>query len=255
MIQRDSLEDLHDTMPGVQSDELHEPRRRRAARQYQHAPLPQLPAGDPGGTVPGRLALEQNGQHQPPIEPRPDEIARFRFPRKLFGAHPGEVQRVLLEIAATLDRTHAALAREVLERRTLEKSLEAASTTVQDLQQQLLAAKAELTACQDRERALTREFLDAKAEPSRSRPTADGQADELVRVAGQTANAILATARASALDVLRSARAAAQAITQSVDVVIVIDGQAQRKRGLLNLRGAAGDISAQGTRGGEIPAP
>lgn len=255
MIQRDSLGELHDTMPGGQNDELHETRRRRAAGQYQHAPLPQLAAGDPGRTVPGRLAPEPTGHPQPPVEPRPDEIARFRFSRKLFGAHPGEVQRVLLEIGATLDRTHVALAREVLERRTLQKSLEAASTTVQDLQQQLLAAKAELTTCQDRERALTRELLDAKAEPSRSRPTADGLADELIRVAGQTANTILATARASALDVLRSARAAAQTITQSVDVVIVIDGQAQRKRGLLNLRAAAGDISAQGTRGGEIPPP
>lgn len=223
MLKRNSLGELRDTMRTVvPNDHLHETARRRVIRRYPRAPLHQPPA-DAAGAVSGKSPAKQNGQQELQMDPRPDEIARFRFSRRFFGAHPGEVQRALLEVAATLDRSQVALARETLERRTLEKSLEAASTTVRALQQQLMAARTELSACHDRERALARELVVATAEQSRSRQVTESQPDEIVRVAGQAADLLMANARAAALEVLLSARAAAQAITRSMDVVIVIN--------------------------------
>jgi hypothetical protein len=108
-------------------------------------------------------------------EPRPDQIALRRFSWKLLGAHPAEVRRALLESAAALDRSRAAHAQALLDCRALERSLGEASTTIQELQRHLTAAKAELI--------------------------------------------IMETAGTAALEVLRSARATAQAIRRSVDAV------------------------------------
>jgi hypothetical protein len=91
-----------------------------------------LPAGRDGKQRPRR------------ISPRPDEIATRRFSRKLWGAHPRQVQRELLELAAALERSRAAQAREMLEQHALEKSVQATSAAIQDLQQQLSAARGEL---------------------------------------------------------------------------------------------------------------
>ena len=67
-----------------------------------------------------------------------------RFPWRLFGAHRGEVREALLEIAAALDRSRTAHTRELLEHRALRKSLGETSARIQELQRQLIAAKAEL---------------------------------------------------------------------------------------------------------------
>jgi hypothetical protein len=93
----------------------------------------------------GVLRAAQNGRpRRLPMEPRPDEIARRRFRWRLFGAHRGEVRHALLEMAAALDRSRTAQTWELLEQRALRRSLGEASTTIRALQQQLMAAKAEL---------------------------------------------------------------------------------------------------------------
>lgn len=81
----------------------------------------------------------------------------------------------MLEFAAAVERSRAAHSHEILQHRELERALEDASSTIEELQQQLRAAKAEL---------MTME-----------------------------------TASMAALDVLRSARGAAQTIRRSIDVV------------------------------------
>jgi hypothetical protein len=90
------------------------------------------------------VAGPNQGQRPLQPDPRPDEIATRRFSRTLWGPAPGEVRRELLAIAAALDRSRAEHTRELLGRRALEGSLEAASTMIQDLHRALRAAKAEL---------------------------------------------------------------------------------------------------------------
>ncbi len=170
------------------------------------------------------MTAEEGGQ-QSQIEPRPEEIAALRFSRRLFGVHPGEVRGALLEIAAALDRSQSVLAGEILERRALERSLEAASNTIQKLQQQLMAAQVEIRAGQDREHALAREVLGATEVHARSRQVNGAQVDEIMGVAREAASTIIETARMAALEVLRTARAAAQAISRSADAALVIDGR------------------------------
>ncbi len=171
------------------------------------------------------LTAKQTGHQQSQMEPRPEEIATRRFSRKFFGVHPGEVRGALLEVAAALDRSQSALAHEISERRALERSLEAASVTIQELQQQVMTAKAELRAGQDREGALARELLAATEVRSRPRQANGAQADEIMGFARQAANTIMENARTAALEVLRAARTAAQAISHPVDVVLVIGGR------------------------------
>src|SRR5262245_44635094 len=140
------------------------------------------------------LTAEQTGHQQFQMEPRPEEIATRRFSRRLFGIHPGEVRGTLLEIAAALDRSQSALAREILERRALERSLEAASTTIQELQQQVMTAKAELHASQDRESALARQPLTATTDQSRPPLPSAAHADEVMGIARLAASTIMDTA-------------------------------------------------------------
>ncbi len=177
-----------------------------------------------------RMAMAERGT--PPqrlqMEPRPDEIATLRFSRKFFGVHPGEVRRALLEIAAALDRNRAAHTREMLEYLALEKSLGAATSTIQDLQQQLMAAKAELRACQDRERMLTRELLTGQGVQQRLGQVAETQPKDIVIAAQHMANTIMQTARTAALDVLHSARTAAQTMKRATDVDPVADANVPR---------------------------
>ena len=174
-----------------------------------HVPEPTV--GGSADAVAAMMMADPNSPRQPQTGPRPDEIAALRFSWKFFGAHPGEVRRALSEVAAALDRTRAALAQQILENRTLERSLQSASTTIQDLRQELLATKSELSASRDRERALERELLAAEGSETTTRP------DEIMEFAQQTASAIILTARTVSLEVLRSARRAARAVRQSVD--------------------------------------
>lgn len=224
MIRRSTVDELGDTMPVLAPNgQPHEPNPRRVDPRSQRASLAPLPAGDSGRAVNGTPPPEQSGQPQPPGGPRPEELAMRRFSRRLWGVHPGEVRDALIEIAAALDRSQSALAREVLQRRALERSLETASATIQELQQQLIAAKAELSAGQDREGALARDLLASTQARSPSRQVTEAQAEETLGIARQAANAIMETARAAALEVLRSARSAAHAVRRSVDIVVVTD--------------------------------
>lgn len=135
--------------------------------------------------------------------PRPDEIAARRFSASLFGLHPQEVQRFLLEIGAALDHTRTALTNEVLRSRALERALQGARGTIEELQQQLGGAQAE-------ERVP--HGVDSTA------GAASVQGAEIVAAARQAAEVILQNAQVAALDVLRSSRRAAETLRQITDL-------------------------------------
>ncbi len=150
------------------------------------------------------------------VGPRPDEIAVHRFSFTLLGAHPGEVKGSLLELGAALDRARTALARETLEVRALAKALEAAMRETQELRSRLIATQAMLSALQDREGTAEGELPAAK-ESTVTVEAAKARAGEIAAAAEETAKATMQAARATALELLRSARTAAQTARRLAD--------------------------------------
>jgi cell division septum initiation protein DivIVA len=151
------------------------------------------------------------------VDLRPAEVVMRQFPRRLFGVDPEEVKRFLAEAAATLERVNAEMARVILERSALQKTLKETREELEALRARLAEAEAALARYRGQEQLIAQIVVEAQQLKGDLLRESRAEAQRITAAAQAVAAETMGSSRAAAAELLRAARAQAEQAVESAE--------------------------------------
>jgi cell division septum initiation protein DivIVA len=151
------------------------------------------------------------------VDLRPAEVVMRQFPRRLFGVDPEEVNRFLAEAAATLERVNAEMARVILERSALQKTLKETREELEAIRARLAEAEAALARYRGQEQLIAQIVVEAQQLKGDLLRESRAEAQRITAAAQAAAAETMGSSRAAAAELLRAARAQAEQAVESAE--------------------------------------